>query len=263
MILPTTLVFDTETIPDVEGLRKTLHISENFNDNDVVSIANYHYRQKKGSDFLPLQFQKIIAISCVLKQGSNFEIWSIGNSESNEKELLERFFDGLNRFMPILVSWNGSGFDLPVINYRALINQVSGGIYLDQGEINNDFKYNNYINRYHARHLDVMDFLALFGGRANASLNDIAKLCNFPGKLDMDGSDVFFNYQQGNIDEIRAYCETDVLNTYLIFLRLCLIRDQLTQEEYESEIEKVKLKISSSNHNHLQEFKMAWEKNER
>jgi 3'-5' exonuclease len=94
-------------------------------------------------------------------------------------------------------------------------------------------------------------------------LNDIAKLCNFPGKLDMDGSDVFFNYQQGKIDEIRAYCETDVLNTYLIFLRLCLIRDQLTQEEYESEIEKVKLKISSSNHNHLQEFKMAWEKNER
>jgi 3'-5' exonuclease len=91
MILPTTLVFDTETIPDVEGLRKTLHISENFNDQDVVSIANYHYRQKKGTDFLPLQFQKIIAISCVLKQGINFEIWSIGNSESNEKELLERF----------------------------------------------------------------------------------------------------------------------------------------------------------------------------
>ena len=161
MILPTTLVFDTETIPDVEGLRKTLHISENFNDHDVVSIANYHYRQKKGTDFLPLQFQKIIAISCVLKQESNFEIWSIGNSESNEKELLERFFDGLNRFIPTLVTWNGSGFDLPVINYRALINQVSGGIYLDQGEINNNFKYNNYINRYHSRHLDVMDFLAL------------------------------------------------------------------------------------------------------
>ena len=68
MILPTTLVFDTETIPDVEGLRKTLHISENFNDQDVVSIANYHYRQKKGTDFLPLQFQKIIAISCVLNK---------------------------------------------------------------------------------------------------------------------------------------------------------------------------------------------------
>ena len=132
MILPTTLVFDTETIPDVDGLRRTLNISDHYSDLDAVSIANYYYRQKKGSDFLPLQFQKIVAISCVLKRGDELEIWSIGNSDSGEKELIQRFMDGVNKFIPTLVSWNGSGFDLPVINYRALAHKINGGVYMDQ-----------------------------------------------------------------------------------------------------------------------------------
>jgi len=69
MILPTTLVFDTETIPDVEGLRKTLHISENFNDHDVVSIANYHYRQKKkGQIFCLCNFKKLLLFHASLNK---------------------------------------------------------------------------------------------------------------------------------------------------------------------------------------------------
>jgi hypothetical protein len=88
MILSTTLVFDTETIPDVDGLRRILNISDHYSDLDAVFIANYYYRQKKGSDFLPLQFQKIVAISCVLKRGDELEIWSIGNFDSSEKELI-------------------------------------------------------------------------------------------------------------------------------------------------------------------------------
>ena len=262
MILPTTLVFDTETIPDVDGLRRTLSISDHYSDLDAVSIAKYYYRQKKGSDFLPLQFQKIVAISCVLKRGDELEIWSIGNSNSGEKELIQRFMDGVNKFIPTLVSWNGSGFDLPVINYRALAHQINGGVYMDQGDNNHDFKYNNFISRYHSRHTDVMDFLALYGGRANASLNDIAKLCGFPGKLDMDGGDVYQNFQDGKIEAIRNYCETDVLNTYLVYLRLIYLKNQFTDEEYDAEILKVKSKLSSSSLMHWTEFLTAWEKYE-
>lgn len=262
MIIPTTLVFDTETIPDTDGLRKTLKLTKAVSDKDVVSVANYYYRQKRGTDFLPLQFQKIVAISCVLKQQENLEIWSVGKTDSSEKELLQRFFDGLNRFTPNLISWNGSGFDLPVLNYRALVNKVDSGLYLDQGEMNNDFKYNNYLNRYHSRHLDLMDFLALFGGRANASLNDVAKLCGFPGKLEMDGSTVYQNFYEGKILDIRNYCETDVINTYLVFLRLCLIRGQLLSQEYDAEIKLLKDKISSSEYKHLQDFREVWVRDE-
>jgi predicted PolB exonuclease-like 3'-5' exonuclease len=139
---------------------------------------------------------------------------------------------------------------------------IDTGRYFDQGEQSNDFKYNNYLNRYHTRHLDLMDFLAMFGGRSNASLNHIAKLCNFPGKLDMDGGAVYDNFKQGKIDEIRNYCETDVLNTYLVYLRLGLIRNQLTLEEYSREIEMIKNKIDYIQQEHLLEFKKVWESND-
>jgi predicted PolB exonuclease-like 3'-5' exonuclease len=102
----------------------------------------------------------------------------------------------------------------------------------------------------------------LFGGRSNASLNHIAKLCNFPGKLDMDGGAVYDNFKQGKIDEIRNYCETDVLNTYLVYLRLGLIRNQLTLEEYSREIEMIKNKIDYIQQEHLLEFKKVWESND-
>ncbi len=127
-----------------------------------------------------------------------------------------------------LVSWNGSGFDLPVLHYRGLIHGVQCARYWDQGEDDKEFKWNNYISRYHSRHLDLMDLLAMYTGRANAPLDELAKLIGFPGKLGMDGSQVWEAYQQGRLDEIRNYCETDVANTYLVFARFQLMRGVLT-----------------------------------
>ena len=117
------------------------------------------------------------------------------------------------------MSWNGSGFDLPVLHYRGLIHGVQCARYWDQGEDDKEFKWNNYISRYHSRHLDLMDLLAMYTGRANAPLDELARLIGFPGKLGMDGSKVWEAYQQGKLDEIRNYCETDVANTYLVFAR--------------------------------------------
>ena len=125
-----------------------------------------------------------------------------------------------------------------------------------------DFKWNNYISRYHTRHLDLMDLLAMYQPRANAPLDDIAQLCGFPGKLGMDGSKVWDAYKAGQIEEIRNYCETDVANTHLVYLRFQLMRGHLTNSAYEAEIKLVRETLAGyaldAKRPHWTEFLAAW-----
>ncbi len=134
---------------------------------------------------------------------------------------------------PQLVSWNGSGFDLPVLHYRALKLGIAAQRYWEQGEHDKEFRWNNYLNRYHMRHLDLMDVLSGFQMRAAARLDDVASMLGFPGKMGMSGASVWKQYQDGNIEGIRNYCETDVMNTYLVYLRYELMRGHLTDAMYE------------------------------
>ena len=91
---------------------------------------------------------EIVAISVALRSADGFRIWSIGDTESVERELLERFFLGIEKFRPILVSWNGSGFDLPVIHYRSLLHSVEAIAYWEVGDNDRSFRYNNFVNRF-------------------------------------------------------------------------------------------------------------------
>lgn len=254
-----TLVFDIETVPYTDGLRLIYDLPESTSDEDVANIAFHQRRQKTGNDFLPHHQQKVCAISCALRQGDQFKIWTLGDADSTESEIIQRFFDGIERYTPQIVSWNGSGFDLPVLNYRAMINQLQAPRYWDLGEDDKDFKWNNYISRYHMRHLDVMDVAAMYSGRANAPLDQIAQLCGFPGKLGMDGSKVWDAYKDGKIQDIRDYCETDVANTHLVFLRFQLMRGQLSKAQYEKEIALVRETISTYSGAHWPAFLEGWQ----
>jgi predicted PolB exonuclease-like 3'-5' exonuclease len=249
-----TLVFDIETIPDTDGIKKLLDLPPETSAEDVANIAFHKRRQQNGSEFLPLHQHKICAISCALREGDSFRVWSLGTPESDEAEIIQRFYDGIEKYTPNLVSWNGSGFDLPVLHYRALIHGIQAPRYWDMGDDDREFKWNNYISRYHMRHLDLMDVMALYNGRANAPLDQIAQLCGFPGKLGMDGSKVWEAYKNGEIEAIRNYCETDVANTYLVFLRFQLMRGLLNQETYKSEFDLVKKTLSELNMEHWKEF---------
>ncbi len=151
-----------------------------------------------------------------------------------------------------------AAFDLPVLHYRAMINQIQAPRYWDMGEDDKEFKWNNYISRYHMRHLDLMDVLAMFNARANAPLDEIAQLCGFPGKLGMDGSKVWSAYIAGEIEAIRNYCETDVANTYLVFLRFQLMRGHLSPSAYAAEIQLVRDTLQGYSGHHWQEFLNAW-----
>ena len=126
--------------------------------------------------------------ACVLRERDSVRVWSLGEATDSEGALIQRFFDGIEKYTPQIVSWNGGGFDLPVLNYRGLIHGVHAARFWDQGEDDRDFKWNNYISRYHARHLDLMDLMAMYQPRAAAPLDDIAQLMGFPGKIGIGGA---------------------------------------------------------------------------
>ena len=101
------LVFDIETIPDV-ALGRRLHGLEDLADEQVAQIMLAHRRQETGTEFLSLEQHRIVAISVALRTRDTFRLWSLGEAASGEQELIERFFDGIDRYTPDLVSWNGS-----------------------------------------------------------------------------------------------------------------------------------------------------------
>jgi 3'-5' exonuclease len=253
-----TLVFDIETIPDVTGLRKLYQLGPELSDHAVAELAFQRRRQQTGGDFLQLHLHRVIAISCALRAGNEFKVWSLGTAQDDEATLIQRFYDGIEKYTPQLVSWNGGGFDLPVLHYRGLINHVNASRYWDMGEEDKDFKWNNYISRYHARHLDLMDLLAMYQPRANAPLDDLAQLMGLPGKLGMDGSKVWEAYQAGEISAIRNYCETDVVNTHLVFLRFQKMRGVFSGEQYQRELELVRATLAKSAEPHWKEFLGKW-----
>ena len=252
------LAFDIETVPDISGLRLLYGIDAHLADRDVAEFAFRERRAKTGSDFLPLHLHRVIAIACALRDEDSFRCWPLGNPDSDEVELIGRFFEGIEKYTPQLVSWNGSEFDLPVLHYRGLMHGVSAPRYWEQGDEDKDFRYNNYIARYHTRHTDLMDVLSLYQNRGRAPLDELARLLGFPGKLGMDGSKVWDAYLSGGIDTIRSYCATDAANTYLLFQRFQLFRGLCDEKRYQSEIKLVRDTLRKSGEAHWREFIDRW-----
>ncbi len=247
------LVFDIETVPDVASGRR-LYGLQGIPDDDVAHAMAHLRAQQTGREFLPHHLQQIVVISIALRMGDTFKLWSLGDQDSAEAELLRRFYDGIERFNPVLVSWNGCTFDLPVIHYRSLLHGVAAPRYWDTGEADTSFRYNNYLNRFHWRHIDLMDVLAGYNARAFAPLDQIAAMLGLPGKLGMSGAKVWEAFQAGDIAAIRDYCETDVLNTYLIYLRFEMLRGQLSTEAYQQECQRVRDVLAAMNRPHLNDF---------
>ncbi|KAB7627566.1 3'-5' exonuclease [Alkalilimnicola sp. S0819] len=253
-------VFDIETVPDVAGGRRLYGLDEALDDNAAAEAMFALRRQQSGgSDFLRLHLHRVVAISIAARMGERFKVWSLGEPEEAEASLIERFFDGVERYTPTLVSWNGSGFDLPVLHYRALHHGISAPRYWENGDGDREFRFNNYQNRFHDRHTDLMDVLACFNGRAAAPLDQLASLCGFPGKMGMSGGKVWEAFQAGEIGRIRDYCETDVLNTYLLYLRFQLMRGTLDATGYELECERVRDSLRAEGKPHLDTFLKTWQ----
>jgi 3'-5' exonuclease len=253
-----TLVFDIETVPDV-ALGRRLHGLEGLPDAAVAKAMFALRRQEAGTDFLPLEQQRVVAISCALRTREGLRLWSLGDLTTPEGELVQRFFDGIDKYSPDLVSWNGAAFDLPVLTYRALAAGVQARRFWETGDEDPEFRYNNYLSRFHWRHTDLMDVLSGYQSRGRVSLANMASLLGLPGKLGFEGGRVWDAWQGGDLAAIRHYCELDVLNTWLIYLRFAQLRGQLTRAQHDEELERVKALLRASPEAHLGEFLRAWE----
>jgi hypothetical protein len=264
MSLPV-LVFDIESIPDIAGLRSLRGGAPDSTDEQVYAGWCQERQDKGQADFMPLYLQRVLVISCVFRNAEGLRVHSfVDRDNASEGKVIQTFFNTLEKHVPQLVSWNGGGFDLPVLHYRGLRHGVVADKYWCMGEEGGsdarEFKYNNYISRYHTRHLDLMDLLAMYQPRNNAPLDAMARLCGFPGKLGMDGSQVYTAFLEGKIEDIRRYCETDVMNTYLLYCRFQKMRCGLTEGEYEQEIAMVKATLGklAPLEPHWQEYLAAW-----
>jgi len=256
------LSFDIETIPDVAGLRILRGSDASLTDAEVYAAEIADRTARGKSDFMPLHLQRVLVVSCVYRSAQGLQVRSFADMQadgrSQEREVIQAFFDRIERHKPQLVSWNGGGFDLPVLQQRGLRHGVVAGKYWDMGDDDREYRYNSYISRYHLRHIDLMDLMAMYQARANAPLDAMAKLCGFPGKLGMDGSQVYGAYLEGRTDEIRRYCETDAMNTYLLWCRFEKMRGRLDEAGYAYEIAAARECIGAIDEPHWSEYLAAW-----
>ena len=257
--MPRILAFDIETVPDVE-LGRLLYDLNDLSDSEVAEIMfNHRLQETDGkSQVLRSHAYRVVAISILWRDDDKLVLRSLGTEDDDERELLRQFFGGIDKYTPTLVSWNGKGFDMPVLHYRALRHGIVSNVYWDQGDDDRDFRYNNYLNRYHQRHMDVMQWLANHDNRSFARLDEIARLLGLPGKTLLSGADVWPAFLEGRLAEIRRYCEQDALLTYLIYLRCLLIAGRVTEEHYQRQLDQVRDMLTGLKQPPWDEFLRQW-----
>ncbi|HEY2009842.1 MAG TPA: 3'-5' exonuclease [Rhizomicrobium sp.] len=233
------VVFDIETVPDSDH-----HVTDDMPKvlfHQVVAISYLRANVVDGVD------GRYFALD-LLRTG--------GDVTSSEKDLLAGFWHFIVKSKPRLVTFNGRGFDLPVAKYRAMKYGIAAP-WFAQGES----KWENYSGRYSVDwHCDLMDALADFGASKASKLSEICALLGVPSKLGLDGSLVKSYVEAGRLAEVRNYCETDVLATYLVFLRFALFRGELTPTGFQASVANLKAHLANerANRPHLGEFADAW-----
>ena len=210
---------------------------------DKSKILNYKllslrameiFREKTGSEFLPVCFHRVVSISAVMADGFGRFLRVSTLEGENERDKIAKFLTFIEDFNPRLVSFNGRGFDLPMIMVRAMCYDLSAAAYFETNDRdNNKSKWENYRSRYDGRfHLDLLDHISDFGAVRGLKLDHICASVGLPGKYDVHGDQVLQLYYSGEQAKIDEYCRSDVLNTYWLFLKYELLRGKITKDDY-------------------------------
>ena len=229
-----TLVFDIETIADLEGARRIYPKLAQLNDTDTLAALKSLRQQEAGHDFMRLPLQRIVCISVFYLKNDNMSLFSLTSEHLSEKDLLQKFFRAFNNIdtLPQLISWNGSGFDIPVLIYRAMQYDLAAPWLFEEGARIKNMRFDNYVNRFHTRHLDLMDRFSQYGASRREAMDVVASLYGLPGKTDVDGSMVGDLVTNNDWHSLSTYCESDVMNTWLIYLRWLRLTGQLSSNDF-------------------------------
>ena len=215
------IVWDLETVPDIAGYAAA---------NGLTGKSDEEIREALGNKFPKHIYHSIVCIGALVahKERDHWAVDAIGAphvGERPEKELIASFVDRIAELTPQLVTFNGNTFDLPVLRYRAMIHAVAAP----------GLTARPYFNRYTEDALDLCDVLSSFAPHTKASLNELSRIMGLPGKPDiMDGTKVEQYFLDGKIKEIADYCETDVVNTYRVWLRHELFRESCPRSSFNS-----------------------------
>lgn len=262
------IVFDIETVPDADATRRL--IGDPALDDIAArdALADYFLEKTDGRNDFPRQpFHQICAISYAHlirepgESGSELVVRRIatgGDANDSEETLIEGFLNIIEKRAPQLVSFNGRGFDVPVLKYRAMVHNLSCPRWFTEGD-----KWKNYDTRFDSTyHLDLLEVLSDYGASARCSIHEIASAFAVPGKLETAGDNVRQMFEEGEIEAIRNYCETDVCTTLLIFLRWMLFSGGLTESAHARAVLGVRnyLESEAQSRPHLAQFLDVWNK---
>ena len=230
------LVFDIETVADIDGARRIYPQLADLNDADTLSALTAIRTQEAGHDFMRLPLQRIVCISALYIKDGKLSLFSLTADKFSEKDILAKFFRAFSDLetLPQLISWNGSGFDIPVLIYRAMQYDLSAPWLFEEGERIKNMRFDNYVNRFHTRHLDLMDRFSQYGDSRREAMDIVASLYGLPGKTDVDGSMVGALVSSGDWQTLSIYCESDVMNTWLIYLRWLRLTGKLSSPDFDA-----------------------------
>lgn len=222
-------IVDIETRIDKRLVNETNYAGEGLDDEDAYERQRQELIDKSGSDFFPVVYHLPIAIG-VGSVGAEYKLASLellGAPDYDEVELVRSFWERFNQYTGTLVTYNGRGFDLPVLELQALKHGISAPAYFNE-------RYGHRYRFSEQGHYDLQEFLANYGAvRLRGGLKALARLLDLPGKTQLDGSLVQGYWDAGRLEEINTYCKQDVLLTYLLFLRVELMRGRIDRETFD------------------------------
>lgn len=225
------LVFDIETIPDIETGKRLYPNLSDLSDQDALTALTAIRQAEAGHDFMRLPLHKVACLSFLWVKEDKFNLCSLSLQKMSEKEILSTFLRAFDQ-RPLLISWNGAGFDLPVLLYRMAHHKINASPLVNAG-----FNKQDYLNRYSEKHLDLMDKFNFGAWGSKQKLDTIASLCGFAGKQDLDGSQVVPMVLAQEWQKLATYCESDVLNTWLIYLRWQLLYGRLSESDHQAQLD--------------------------
>lgn len=256
-------VFDIETVPDTDILKNlTSSITQDLFEKRK-ELENYHIEVSGGNPFPRQPFHRVISVSILIAdivKSNNYEYYeiiklgTISSLDNAESDIISKFFDCLCKYTPRIVSYNGRTFDIPVMKYRAMKYGISIEKLFKAGD-----KWNNYTQRYSLYwHCDLLEALSDFGASARCKMNEVCSILGIPGKIGIDGSKVTELYDQNLFKTIDDYCETDVLNTYLIYLNYALLSGLTNKENFINMNQDIIKYLKQKNFSYSDEFLDQW-----